>query len=139
MFPFTDLNIAVALIASTVLPSLRNASFLSSLFVLVSFHVAGVVDPTVYVRMRATRRWTACFFHVGNVIVHVAPAIAMANTSGSIGASDALIAHAIFLAWLIVAPPMDEVYVPMSTRAWTISIASGVVAQLAWIVASSQI
>ena len=139
MFPFTDLNVALVLIACTALPSLRDASFLNSLFVLVSFHVAGVVDPTVFARMRAKRRWTPRVFHVGNVLVHVAPTIATADTSESIGASDALIAHAIFLGWLIGAPPMDEVYVPMSTRAWTISIASGVVAQLAWIVASPQI
>ena len=106
--------------AATYFPWLQGICLCGLWGSAVSFYAAPLVDPTVYRRMADKNRWTMTEFHVGNLFLHVFPAVQACRVWHAT-VRDGLRTVVIHATWGIVAsrctgkPPfcLDAVYVPM--------------------------
>ena len=89
--------------------------------VLSSFTLVRVLDPTAYRRMARKRGWSMCTFHVGNVVLHVLPALAtLCWPPRRVGWECVPVAAAVYSAWLAkYASHLDALYVAQPMWLWT--------------------
>ena len=91
--------------------------------VVVSFGLAGVLDSTVYVRMRKDRGWSLATFHSGNVILHYLQLAVPPPLTRRLTHWDGFCAAVLQLTWAAIVSDgglfvLDSVYVPMRPWMW---------------------
>lgn len=130
----------------TLAAALRNDDLLGvarlqAVFVWITFHVARLVEPDCYARMRRKHGWGPLYFHAGNALLHHAPfAISLAISSTS--SSPLALSHlggscAAFFVWLVWATEgamfPDDAYVPMARWKWCACYAAGFGGKVAYL------
>lgn len=106
-----------------------------------SFHVAALMDPTCFSRMRRRRGYSFAYFHFGNIILHVIPALYTLHAPPTTHRVWACMILACLLheAWAMIVTGgtfnLDDVYVPMSHSSgavWHVLTLVGFVSQAAF-------
>lgn len=98
-----------------------------------AFHVAPLLDNTVYHRMREKCNWSMAEFHAGNLLLHVFPlGIVLWYPATGMRWIHGLSACLIHIAWTVSANAhVDQIYVPLPAHHWRILFAIGWMVELA--------